>query len=390
MRARILGTVTVIVMGLGCGPNVESTSDTLDTGNGDTPTDTEDGDDSCDGETPPPVLAYFDAFDRLDLAFADLAADVEAVRTDMADALGLPPDASIEAVAAELEAIYAANVGPGSALRIDAHRCSGGLAASRENLALCEPGLVVSDVAFACDGECTVAAAADCPSPRCRGTASSCAGACTGVCEPEVSTICDGICTGICDGECSCVDDVGDCVGPCSGACTGTCTAVDVACAGDCDGTCVGTDIATCEGTLWCDTPGFACTVDCSGWAVAIDLESGCEAIASAAGAASQSCAPPFASLVVASATCSTFAAMVPTLEDAAARLRRDLDRFDTIIDRTAPALTPYIAALIESVDLPPCVVMLVIENITAYETSVNAAAQVRLDAQRLFDALDP
>lgn len=400
MRARFF--YALLVIGLGCGPDIESTSETLDTGSvesdaQESSTDNDpsaSGNDPCAGETPPGVLAYLDALDRMEQAFAEIAADVDVVRMELAGALGLPADASTDAVVAALEASYAANLGPGSALLLGAHRCTGGLVAARENLAICDPALVVADVAFACEGDCTVAAAAECPSPRCRGTASQCDGTCIGACvQAAPASACDGVCTGICDGDCSCVDGVDECVGACSGICAGACTGIDTACTGDCDGICVGTitgGIAECDGTWSCDAPGFACTLDCSGWAVAIDVGSGCGALASAAGAASESCAPPFATLVVDSTVCSSFVSMVPALEDAAARLRRDLDRLQTLIDRTQSAVSPFIAAIIESVDLPPCVLQLVLENVNAFEGVITAASEVRLDAARLFDALDP
>lgn len=126
----------------GCGPSVESTSETLDTGEGDAASDTE----ACNGETPPELLAYFDAFARTEQTLYAIGDDVDQVQRELAVLLGLPSDAPIEAVTAAISAVYAQNLGPGSALVLGPVRCSGGIDAARENLALCQPELAVDGV----------------------------------------------------------------------------------------------------------------------------------------------------------------------------------------------------------------------------------------------------
>lgn len=380
---------------VGCGPNVESTSETLETGasggqDGDAGEAGGTGNDPCGGETPPAILAYFDAFERMEVAFDEMDADLDAVRQDLAMLLGLPADASTNEVVAAIEATYAANVGPGSAMVIASVQCSGVLDAERENLAICGPELVLAEIGFACEGECTIAAPEDCPSPRCRGVSPMCQGACTGACTIDVSAACDGICTGTCEGECGCPVDGGLCAGPCSGMCTGACEIVEANCEGGCEGTCTGATFATCDGTWWCDAPGYACGVDCTGWAEPIGVDADCRTFAAAAGAASGICPPPFASLVYASIACSEFTGTATALEDAAARLHRNLYRFQAIVERSSPLVNQFIAALVDEFDLPPCVVQLVLDHVDQYAPIINEAQQTAAEIQTLALALDP
>lgn len=393
MFRRLFPSLAWIVAG--CGPNVESTSETLETGatggqDGDAGEAGGTGNDPCGGETPPPLLAYFDAFERMEVAFDEMGADLDAVRQDLAMLLGLPADAGTADVVAAIEATYAANVGPGSAMVIASVQCSGVLDAERENLAICGPDLVLAEIGFACEGECTIAAPEDCPSPRCRGVSPACQGTCTGACTLEASGACEGICTGTCDGECGCPVDGGLCAGPCSGMCTGACEIVEANCSGGCEGTCTGATFTTCDGTWWCDAPGYACGIDCAGWAEPIGVDAGCRTFAAAAGAASGSCAPPYASLVYASIACSDFAGTAAALEDAAARLHRDLYRFQAIVERSSPLVNELFDAIMEELDLTPCVAQLVLDHVDRFGVVVAEAQQTAVEIQTLTAALDP
>lgn len=379
---------------VGCGPDVESTSETLETGaSGGQEGEAGDGasgNDPCGGETPPPILAYFDAFDRMEVAFDEMDADLDSVRQELAMLLSLPADASTAEVAAAIEATYAANVGPGSAMVIASVQCSGVLDAERENLAICGPELVLAEIDFACEGECTIAAPEDCPSPRCRGVSPACQGACTGACTIDVSANCEGICTGTCEGECGCPVDGGLCAGSCNGMCTGACEIVEANCSGGCEGTCTGATFTTCDGTWWCDAPGYACGVDCAGWAEPIGVDADCRAFAAAAGAASGICPPPFASLVYASIACSEFTGTAVALEDAAARLHRDLYRYQAIVDRASAIVNQLATALYEEIDLPPCVVQVLFDRINQFAPITDEAQQTAVETQALAAALDP
>jgi hypothetical protein len=384
---RRIEIVIAVALAVACGPTVESTSATLDTG---ATEGSASGDDPCNGETPPELLAYFDAFARTEQMLAEVGADVDAVRAELAVLLGLPPEATVDEVAAALTATYAANIGPGSELVLGPVRCTGGIDGARDNLSICVPELAVESVTFTCEGECTIADALECPAPVCRGDATTCSGVCTGACESPVAAACEGICRGTCEGECDCVDE-GVCAGHCAGLCTGSCEADAGPCADACSGTCDSTDADTCGGAWMCATPEVPCTLDCTGIVVPNDIAAGaCDELASAAAAATMTCDPPYASLQYAAVMCSDFAETALALADAAARLERARTRVLEYGQGFGPVFDVVVEGLLEDLEIPACVAMHLFENLEHAQTVTAAAGEAGRDADDLLSALTP
>jgi hypothetical protein len=365
MHARI-GSAALL-LAIACGPHVESTSETLtdtDSGSGSgSDADSGAGSGSNCPELGPAYDALIDALDRTDLALTGIEAETADVQLQLAELLDLPSDAQSFEIVSALENLYAGNLSGKPLLYAMTTQCAGSIEEGRENLAICLPESDVDAVLFECQGPCTVADPVECPSGTawCRnGTSSgSCSGNCTGACEIEIGAACDGICRGECDGECGCEDDSGECMGRCEGQCIGICEVVEANCGGDCVDICESV-VDTCEDMEWlCLDEGGYCSLDCESWAMPAPDDLDCVVSAALAGAASMTCAPPFASLIYDSTVCADFDATAIELEGLAARLVRNRDHalaVGTAFELVVSRLLLWIDAATTG-EVDPCVV---------------------------------
>ena len=372
-----------------CGPSVEVTSATISDSNSGSAEDDSAEDATCEG-LPPEFLAFVDAFERFEAAGMRLSDRTELVRGELAAAMGLPADASVDAISASISAFYAATVIGAPTLRTAAVRCSGSMSAARTNLEICVPGLA-TEVAFECMGNCLVAAASDCPGEvRCRSQGTSCEGICTGACELEAGGPCEGTCFGACQGNCTCTDGDGVCEGTCDADCTGSCEIVERSCLGTCLGECESVQ-PTCAQALVCVDPGPYCTLDCESWARPAGVSDGCASIAALAGASEMNCAAPVAEIGYSSAPSSTCEEFIPTmaaLEDAAGSLEALLTQIPPANELSAAASFAINAAVEADDMLPLCAIAEIQEILDRLGDPPMLLYQTATDAQALYNAI--
>lgn len=223
-------------------------------------------------------------------------ARIDTSRMDLAIALGLPPEASVEQVVVSMGHRLDAMTVDAELSFSDVILCDDVLAEAREAAAACDPD-ISPEASASCRGICIPSS----PGPAACGTVGrlgcgntdvdgSCDGLCSGVCELAAAS-CAGVCEGTCSAPCGGFQE--STCGWCTGDCTGVCDSAPAPCAGVCDGTCV-----VAPTSPQCDEAGFRsycdggdpCAGECTGAARVMRTSGLCSYLSEAASIAAGHC----------------------------------------------------------------------------------------------------